>query len=79
MVSICFGGIINIDLGLEVAFSPTYCSLIAMKNDGTFKWKHLDYHLGEIGTSMNDRVSCLLLYKQFTNLIQRYMQPLSPL
>ncbi|KAF4633171.1 hypothetical protein G7Y89_g4945 [Cudoniella acicularis] len=39
---------------LQVALSPSYCSLVQIRNDGKIKWKQLDYHLGDIGSSMED-------------------------
>ncbi len=48
--------------GLQVALSPSYCSVVAIKNDGKVKWRQLDYHLGDIGTSMDDRTSQLSVY-----------------
>lgn len=45
--------------GLQVALSPSYCSLVQIRNDGKVKWKQLDYHLGNIGSSMEDRKSSL--------------------
>lgn len=39
---------------LQVALSPSYCSMVAIRNDGKVKWKQLDYHLGDIGASMDD-------------------------
>ncbi|KAI9644713.1 Mediator of RNA polymerase II transcription subunit 16 [Ciborinia camelliae] len=39
---------------LQVALSPSTCSLVQIRNDGKVKWKQLDYHLGEIGSSMED-------------------------
>lgn len=28
--------------------------MVAIRNDGKVKWKQLDYHLGDIGASMDD-------------------------
>ncbi|KAH8662907.1 mediator of RNA polymerase-like protein II transcription subunit 16 [Tricladium varicosporioides] len=39
---------------LQVALSPSYCSLVQIRNDGKVKWKELEYHLGDIGSSMDD-------------------------
>ncbi|PQE11142.1 RNA polymerase ii mediator complex subunit sin4 protein [Rutstroemia sp. NJR-2017a BVV2] len=39
---------------LQVALSPSYCSIVQIRNDGKVKWKQLDYHMGEIGTSMEE-------------------------
>ncbi|CAD6446684.1 57a8b159-a03f-41bf-85e8-e000fc477235 [Sclerotinia trifoliorum] len=39
---------------LQVVLSPSTCSLAQITNDGKVKWKQLDYHLGEIGPSMED-------------------------
>ncbi|TVY50079.1 Mediator of RNA polymerase II transcription subunit [Lachnellula occidentalis] len=39
---------------LQVALSPSYCSAVQIRNDGKIKWKQLDYHLGDIGSSMED-------------------------
>lgn len=41
--------------GLQVALSPSYCSVVQIRNDGKVKWKQLEYHLGDIGSSMEDR------------------------
>ncbi|KAK2624763.1 hypothetical protein QTJ16_005956 [Diplocarpon rosae] len=41
---------------LQVALSPTYCSAVQIRTDGKVKWKQLDYHLGSIGTSMEDPI-----------------------
>jgi mediator of RNA polymerase II transcription subunit 16 len=41
--------------GLQVALSPSYCSVVQIRNDGKIKWKQLEYHLGDIGSSMEDR------------------------
>ena len=37
-----------------MALSPSYCSLVQIRNDGKIKWKQLDYQLGDIGTNMED-------------------------
>lgn len=39
---------------LQVAFSPSSCSLVQLKNDGKVSWQRLDYRLGDLGTSMAD-------------------------
>ncbi|KAH6719322.1 mediator of RNA polymeras-like protein II transcription subunit 16 [Leptodontidium sp. MPI-SDFR-AT-0119] len=39
---------------LQVALSPSYCSTVQIRNDGKIKWKKLDYHLGDIGNSMDE-------------------------
>ncbi|KAG9239485.1 mediator of RNA polymeras-like protein II transcription subunit 16 [Amylocarpus encephaloides] len=39
---------------LQVALSPSYCSLVHIVNDGKVKWKQLEYTLGDIGTSKSD-------------------------
>jgi mediator of RNA polymerase II transcription subunit 16 len=41
--------------GLQFALSPSYCSAVQIRNDGKVKWKRLDYHLGDIGSSKDDR------------------------
>lgn len=41
-------------IGLQFALSPTYCSAVQIRNDGKVKWKQLDYHMGDIGSSMED-------------------------
>ena len=46
----------NVLKGLQVALSPSYCSIVQIRNDGKVKWKQLDYHMGEIGTSMDDGI-----------------------
>ncbi|KAM0564218.1 hypothetical protein ACHAPJ_000428 [Fusarium lateritium] len=38
----------------QVAFSPTYCSMVQMGEDGKVKWNKLHYPLGDIGNSMQD-------------------------
>ncbi|RDW88854.1 hypothetical protein BP6252_00886 [Coleophoma cylindrospora] len=38
---------------LQMALSPTSCSMVQIRNDGKVKWKQLDYH-GDIGSSMED-------------------------
>ncbi|CAG8972316.1 hypothetical protein HYALB_00001718 [Hymenoscyphus albidus] len=38
---------------LQVALSPTYCSLVQIRNDGKVKWMQMEY-LGNIGTSQDD-------------------------
>ncbi|KAL2067489.1 hypothetical protein VTL71DRAFT_1914 [Oculimacula yallundae] len=39
---------------LHVAFSPSYCSTVQIRNDGKVKWKQLEYPLGSIGNSMEE-------------------------
>ncbi|CZT50349.1 uncharacterized protein RSE6_11318 [Rhynchosporium secalis] len=39
---------------LQVALSPSYCSIVQIRNDGKIKWKQLEYHLGGIGNSMEE-------------------------
>ncbi|KAJ5047335.1 uncharacterized protein L3040_003162 [Drepanopeziza brunnea f. sp. 'multigermtubi'] len=39
---------------LQVSLSPTYCSAVQLRNDGKVKWKQLNYHLRQIGTSTDD-------------------------
>ena len=41
--------------GLQFALSPSYCSAVQIRNDNKVKWKRLDYHLGDIGSSKDDR------------------------
>jgi hypothetical protein len=41
--------------GLQFALSPSYCSAVQIRNDGKVKWKRLDYHMGHIGSSKDDR------------------------
>ncbi|KAI5466333.1 mediator complex, subunit Med16 [Mariannaea sp. PMI_226] len=38
----------------QVAFSPTYCSMIQINDDGNLKWSKLHYPMGDIGNSMLD-------------------------
>ncbi|KAF4464866.1 mediator of rna polymerase ii transcription subunit 16 [Fusarium albosuccineum] len=38
----------------QVAFSPTYCSMVQMGDDGKLRWNKLQYPLGDIGNSMQD-------------------------
>ncbi|KAF7546627.1 hypothetical protein G7Z17_g8306 [Cylindrodendrum hubeiense] len=38
----------------QVAFSPTYSSMIQMGDDGKVRWNKLHYPLGDIGNSMHD-------------------------
>ncbi|CAM1506819.1 Fc.00g064600.m01.CDS01 [Cosmosporella sp. VM-42] len=38
----------------QVAFSPTYCSMIQMGDDGKVRWNKLHYPIGDIGNSMQD-------------------------
>lgn len=45
-------------IGLQFVLSPTYCSAVQIRNDGKVKWNKLDYHLGDIETSMEDRELC---------------------
>ncbi|KUJ20418.1 mediator of RNA polymerase-like protein II transcription subunit 16 [Mollisia scopiformis] len=39
---------------LQIAFSPSYCSIVQLKGDGKVQWQHLDYRLGDLGTSAED-------------------------
>lgn len=39
---------------LQATLSPSYCSVVQIRNDGKVKWKQLDYHMGDIGSGMND-------------------------
>ena len=48
---------VNNSLGQQVAFSPTYCSMIQMGDDGKVRWNKLHFPLGDIGNSMQDRMS----------------------
>lgn len=45
--------------GLQAVVSPSSCSVMQIRNDGIVKWKQLDYHVGDIGSSMEDRTSSL--------------------
>lgn len=54
--------------GLQIALSPTYCSMVQIRNDGKVKWKQLDYHMGDIGSSMEDRKSLLSDLRESQNL-----------
>lgn len=47
-------------IGLQVAFSPSFSSLVQIRNDGKVKWKPLEYHIADIGSSMEDRQYPLL-------------------
>jgi mediator of RNA polymerase II transcription subunit 16 len=38
-----------------VALSPTYSSVVQLRNDGNVKWKQLEY-MGNIGSSMDDGI-----------------------
>ncbi|KAF5021842.1 hypothetical protein F66182_6135 [Fusarium sp. NRRL 66182] len=38
----------------QVAFSPTYCSMVQMGEDGKVRWNRLHYPSGDIGNSMQD-------------------------
>ncbi|RGP70630.1 mediator of rna polymerase ii transcription subunit 16 [Fusarium sporotrichioides] len=38
----------------QIAFSPTYCSMVQMGEDGKIKWTKLHYPQGDIGNSMQD-------------------------
>lgn len=44
----------NIVVGQQVAFSPTFCSMVQMGEDGKIKWNKLHYPMGDIGNSMHD-------------------------
>ncbi|RFU33515.1 hypothetical protein B7463_g2798, partial [Scytalidium lignicola] len=39
---------------LQAAFSPSFCSLVQIRNDGKIKWKPLEYHINDIGSTMED-------------------------
>ncbi|KAG4032195.1 hypothetical protein MFRU_007g01070 [Monilinia fructicola] len=39
---------------LQAALSPSTCSMAQIRNDGKVRWKRLEYHLGEIGSNMED-------------------------
>ncbi|PHH76275.1 hypothetical protein CDD82_4064 [Ophiocordyceps australis] len=39
---------------LQVAFSPTYCSMMQMREDGAICWAKLHYPAGDLGESMKD-------------------------
>ena len=41
--------------GLQFALSPSYSSAVQIRNDGKVKWKRLDSHMGDIGSSKDDR------------------------
>ncbi|GJN83792.1 mediator complex subunit [Purpureocillium lilacinum] len=38
----------------QVAFSPTYCSMVQLGDDGKVKWSKLHYPAGDIGNSMHE-------------------------
>ncbi|KAM0504405.1 hypothetical protein ACHAP8_002813 [Fusarium lateritium] len=38
----------------QIAFSPTYCSMVQMGEDGKIKWAKLHYPHGDVGNSMQD-------------------------
>ncbi|KAI3586589.1 mediator complex, subunit Med16 [Fusarium oxysporum f. sp. albedinis] len=42
----------------QVAFSPTFCSMVQMGEDGKIKWNKLHYPMGDIGNSMHDAQYC---------------------
>ncbi|KAF5626550.1 mediator of rna polymerase ii transcription subunit 16 [Fusarium tjaetaba] len=42
----------------QVAFSPTFCSMVQMGEDGKIKWNKLHYPGGDIGNSMHDAQYC---------------------
>ena len=42
-------------LGHQTAFSPTFCSMIQMSDDGKIRWSKLHFPAGEIGESMQSR------------------------
>jgi mediator of RNA polymerase II transcription subunit 16 len=54
--TLCYVTMLNLP-GLQIAFSPSYCSLVQLKADGKVQWQQLDYRLGDLGTSMEDRKS----------------------
>jgi hypothetical protein len=41
-------------LGQQTAFSPTFCSMVLMGEDGKLKWSKLKYSDGDFGNSMQD-------------------------
>lgn len=45
----------NIYTGMQAALSPTTCSMIQLRNDGSIKWRSLDYQMGDLGSTMDDR------------------------
>jgi mediator of RNA polymerase II transcription subunit 16, fungi type len=51
--------------GLCAALSPTHLSIVQKGCDGKIKWKPLGFHMGEIGSSMNDskRSACFTIAK----------------
>ena len=58
--------------GLQVALSPSYSSVVQIRNDGKVKWKHLEYHLGDIGSSMEDGKFCSPSTHILLNCIAQY-------
>jgi mediator of RNA polymerase II transcription subunit 16 len=45
----------NVLQGHQVAYSPTYCSMVVLGDEGKPKWIKLQYPKGDIGESMQDR------------------------
>ena len=46
--------------GLQAAFSPSYASMVQIKNDGKLKWRSPEYQLGgDIGSSMEDGMTAV--------------------
>ncbi|POS87746.1 hypothetical protein EPUL_001131 [Erysiphe pulchra] len=41
---------------IQVALSPTQSSLVYLEKNGKIKWKQLEYHLGQMGTSMEEPI-----------------------
>lgn len=41
---------------LQVALSPTQSSIVYSDKEGKIKWKQLEYHSGQIGTSMDEPI-----------------------
>jgi mediator of RNA polymerase II transcription subunit 16 len=51
-------------IGLQFALSPSYCSIVQIRNDGKIKWKHLEYHMGDMGSNVEDRAKSFSLIKK---------------
>lgn len=43
---------------LQAAFSPTYCSMIQINDDGKVRWSKLQFPMGDIGNSMQEGKLC---------------------
>lgn len=41
---------------IQVALSPTQSSMVYLEKNGKIKWKQLEYHSGQIGTSMEEPI-----------------------